>query len=103
MRGQSESPSQTHMFINGASSSRYSLTVDWSLVAARVGTYRIGPATVAVGGARAASATFSVKVVPAGRRPSASTVHACFPAESLRFVAIRPLEKLLVRHAWFGE
>ncbi|MGA2450727.1 MAG: BatD family protein [Polyangiaceae bacterium] len=79
LRGQTESPSQTHIFVNGASSDRYTLTVDWTLVASRVGTHHIGPATVVVGASRVASATFDVKVVPAGQAPAPRPPPPAFP------------------------
>jgi hypothetical protein len=79
VRGESESPSQSFTIINGSASSRYSLTVDWTLTAARVGTYSIGPATVVVGGTRSASATFVVKVVPPGQAPAPRGPTQLFP------------------------
>jgi hypothetical protein len=79
VRGESESPSQTHIIVNGASSDRYTLTVDWNLAASRVGTFHIGPATVVVGASRAASATFAVKVVPAGQAPAPRAPTPLFP------------------------
>lgn len=69
VRGQSASPSQTHISINGARTDRYGLTVDWALQAQRVGTFTIGPATIVVGSARYSGRTLSVRVVPAGQGP----------------------------------
>jgi hypothetical protein len=69
VRGASSSPSQTHISINGNRTDRFSLTVDWALQAQRVGTFSIGPPSVAVGGTRFASRAITVKVVPAGQGP----------------------------------
>ncbi len=70
LRGQSQpQSSQTHISINGARTDRYTLQVDWSLQAQRVGTFNVGPATVVAGGARYSSAVVTVKVVPAGQAP----------------------------------
>jgi hypothetical protein len=69
VRGQSSSPSQTHIIANGVRTDRFALTVDWALQAQRVGTFAIGPATVVVGGTRYASRPINVRVVPAGQAP----------------------------------
>jgi hypothetical protein len=69
VRGQSASPSQTHIIMNGSRTDRYGLTVDWALQAQRVGTFTLGPASVVVGAARVASRPLSVRVVPAGQAP----------------------------------
>jgi hypothetical protein len=69
IRGQNASPSQTHMSINGVTSDRYSLTVDWVLQATRVGTFNVGPASVVVRGARVSAAPVSLRVVAAGQAP----------------------------------
>jgi hypothetical protein len=79
VRGESESPSQSFTIINGVSSSRYSLTVDWTLAALRAGSYRVGPATISVGAMRASSAAFTVKVVPAGQAPAPRAPTPLFP------------------------
>ena len=49
VRGQNESPTQTHISINGNRTDRYTLTVEWALQAQRPGTFSIGPPTVALG------------------------------------------------------
>jgi hypothetical protein len=67
--GQSASPSQTHMIINGARSDRYGLTVDWALQAQRTGSFTLGPPSVVIGGVRYSSRALTVKVVPAGQAP----------------------------------
>jgi hypothetical protein len=69
VRGQNESPSQTHISINGNRSDRYTLTVEWALQAQRVGTFTIGPPSVALGGARFPAQAFKLHVVPAGQGP----------------------------------
>jgi hypothetical protein len=69
LRGQSSSPSQTHMIINGVRSDRYGLTVDWALQAQRTGSFRIGPPTIVLGGSRYSGQPISVRVVPAGHAP----------------------------------
>ena len=69
VRGQSESPTQTHIIINGNRSDRYALTVEWALQAQRVGTFTVGPPSVALGGARFAGQAFKLRVVPAGQAP----------------------------------
>lgn len=63
------SPSQTHISINGARTDRYTLTVDWTLQAQRVGTFSVGPPTVALGGTRYPSHAITIRVVPAGQAP----------------------------------
>jgi hypothetical protein len=82
VRGQSASPAQTHININGNQMDRYTLTVDWALQAQRVGTFRIGPPSVLVGGARVASSPLMVHVVPAGRAPHQ---HSTPPAPPMPF------------------
>jgi hypothetical protein len=67
VRGQSASPSQTHISINGNRMDRYTLTVDWALQAQRVGTFTIPSPSVTVGGARFATQGVKVRVVPAGQ------------------------------------
>ena len=69
VRGQNESPSQTHISINGNRMDRYTLTVEWALQAQRIGTFTIGPPSVALGGARFASQAFKLHVVAAGQAP----------------------------------
>ncbi|HEY3820972.1 MAG TPA: BatD family protein [Polyangiaceae bacterium] len=69
VRGQSASPSQTHISINGNRMDRFGLTVDWALQAQRVGTFSIGPPTVAVGSSRFAARPVTIHVVPAGQGP----------------------------------
>jgi hypothetical protein len=72
VRGQSSSPSQTRISINGNRIERFGLTVDWALQAQRVGTFTIGPPTVLVGGARFPARTVNIHVVPAGQGPQRS-------------------------------
>jgi hypothetical protein len=69
VRGQSASPSQTHIIMNGTRMDRYTLTVTWALQAQRVGTFRIGPASVQVGGARYSSPPETMTVVAPGQTP----------------------------------
>ncbi|HEX4446804.1 MAG TPA: BatD family protein [Polyangiaceae bacterium] len=70
VRGQNASPTQTHISINGSRMDRYSLTVQWALEAQRVGAFSVGPASVAVGGARFSSPSVKIRVVPAGQAPA---------------------------------
>lgn len=69
VRGQSSSPSQTLISINGSRMDRYTLTTTWALQAQRTGTFHVGPASVVVGGARYASQPVTVTVVAAGQAP----------------------------------
>jgi hypothetical protein len=69
VRGQSSSPSQTHISINGNRIDRFGLTVDWALQAQRVGTFSVGPPTVSIGGSRVAARPVTIHVVPAGQGP----------------------------------
>jgi hypothetical protein len=69
LRAQNASPSQTHFSINGVTSDRYSLTVDWTLQADRVGSYNVGPATIMIQGRRYSAQPVSLRVVPAGQAP----------------------------------
>jgi hypothetical protein len=68
--GQNSAPSQTHIIANGTRIDRFGLTVDWSLQARKTGTFRIGPASVAANGARYATRSIAVRVVPAGQAPA---------------------------------
>jgi oxygen tolerance protein BatD len=67
VRGQSASPTQTHISINGNRMDRYTLVVDWALQAQRVGTFTIPSPSVAIGGARFAQQPLKVRVVAAGQ------------------------------------
>jgi len=69
VRGQSASPSQTLISINGSRMDRYTLTVDWTLLAQRAGQFTLGPVSAAMGGARVTSRPIVVHVVPAGQAP----------------------------------
>jgi hypothetical protein len=69
VRGQNESPTQTHISINGARMDRYSLTVDWALQAQRVGAFSLGPPSVSVGGTRFTTQPVQIRIVPAGKAP----------------------------------
>ena len=68
-RGRNPSPSETHFNINGSQTDRYTLTVDFILQAKRVGTFTVGPPSVAVRGARLLSQPVTLHVVPAGKAP----------------------------------
>jgi hypothetical protein len=72
VRGQSASPSQTHISINGNRMDRFTLTVDWALEARRVGTFSVGPPSVLVGGTRFAPHAVTLHVVSAGQAPHRS-------------------------------
>ncbi|MBX3258862.1 MAG: BatD family protein [Labilithrix sp.] len=63
------SASPTHMvsIINGQRSDRHGLTASWRLSAGRLGTFTIGPASVAIGGARKSGSAQRVTVVPPGQ------------------------------------
>ncbi|MGH7272441.1 MAG: BatD family protein, partial [Polyangiaceae bacterium] len=69
LRGQNQSPTQTHMIMNGARSDRYTLVVDWALQAQRAGVFTVGPASFALGGSRFQARTLTLRVVPAGQAP----------------------------------
>jgi hypothetical protein len=69
VRGQNASPSQTHISINGNRSDRYTLTVDWTLQASKVGTYTVGPPSVVLGRTRFSGRAVTVHVLPAGQAP----------------------------------
>src|SRR5262249_52300822 len=49
---------------------RFGLTVDWALEARQVGTFRVGPFGIAVGGSHFQTSAVRLKVVPAGQAPS---------------------------------
>jgi hypothetical protein len=70
VRGQNESPTQTHISINGNQMDRYSLTVDWTLQAQRMGNFNLGPPSVMVGGTRFTTQTIPIHVVAAGKAPA---------------------------------
>jgi hypothetical protein len=69
VRNVGSSPSETHININGNRIDRFGLTVDWALQARQVGTFRVGPFGIAVGGARFQTGAVQLKVVPAGQAP----------------------------------
>jgi len=69
VRGQSTMPSRMTSIINGVRSDRIGLTATWQLQAKKVGTYRLGPPTIAYQGSRYAGSSVTVKVVPAGQAP----------------------------------
>jgi hypothetical protein len=69
LRGQSTSPTQTHIYINGVQTDRYGLTVDWTVQTQRVGVFTIGPASITVGGSRFSVRGATLHVVPAGQAP----------------------------------
>lgn len=69
VRGQSTSPTQTHININGVQTDRYGLTVDWTIQAQRVGVFTIGPASVVVGSNRFSVRGATLHVVAAGQAP----------------------------------
>lgn len=69
LRGQSQSPTQTHMNINGQQSDHWGLTVDWTVQAQKVGVFTIGPASVVIGNTRYSVRGATVHVVPAGQAP----------------------------------
>ena len=64
-----ESPSQTHININGNRMDRYTLTVQWALQAQRAGVFTVGPPSVSIGAARFSGQPFKLHVVPAGQAP----------------------------------
>ncbi len=70
VRGQNESPTQTHISINGNRSDRYTLTVEWALQAQRPGTFALGPPSIVVGSSRFTAQPFKIHVVPAGQAPA---------------------------------
>jgi hypothetical protein len=71
LRGQNAS-SQTQFVANGFNMDRaYTLTVDWSLQAQRVGTFSLGPLMAVVGGTRYPEQRVTLHVVPAGQAPRA--------------------------------
>jgi hypothetical protein len=69
VRGQNESPTQTHIVINGNRSDRYTLTVEWALQAQRQGTFTLGPPSIVVGSSRFTAQPFKIHVVAAGQAP----------------------------------
>jgi BatD DUF11 like domain len=70
VRGQNESPTQTHININGNRSDRYTLTVEWALQAQHPGTFSLGPPSIVVGSSRYTGQPFKMHVVPAGQAPA---------------------------------
>jgi hypothetical protein len=68
-RGRNASPSETHFNINGAQTDRFTLTVDFVLQAQRIGTFKVGPPSIAVGGSRFLAQAITLHVVRAGNAP----------------------------------
>jgi hypothetical protein len=69
VRSQNESPSQTHIIMNGTRIDQFGLTVDWTLQAKTVGAFRLGPPSVVVDATRYTARPVSVHVVAAGQAP----------------------------------
>jgi len=95
VRGQSTSPTQTHININGVQSDRYGLTVDWTVQTQRVGVFTIGPASVAVGGTRFAVRGATLRVVPAGQAPPRQAPAQQAPNSPFTFSPFDPWKGLL--------
>jgi hypothetical protein len=98
VRGQTPSPSQTHISINGSSMDRYTLTMTWALEAQRVGTFHIGPPSVVVSGVRYTVQAVTVSVVPAGQAPRPRAPPPAFPPgmqSPFRFSPFDPWKGLL--------
>ncbi|HTQ47308.1 MAG TPA: BatD family protein [Polyangiaceae bacterium] len=95
VRGQSTSPTQTHMNINGVQSDRYGLTVDWTVQTQRVGVFTIGPASITVGGARFAVRGATLHVVPAGQAPQRPAPAQPPPGSPFTFSPFDPWKGLL--------
>ena len=98
VRGQTPSPSQTHININGTRMDRYTLTMTWALEAQRVGNFRIGPASVVVSGVRYTVQPITVSVVPAGQAPRPRAPPPTFPPgmqSPFRFSPFDPWKGLL--------
>src|SRR5260370_2567609 len=68
-RARNPSPSETHFNINGAQTDGDTLTVDFVLQPTRVGTFPVGPPSVAMGHARFPLQAVTLHVVPAGKAP----------------------------------
>jgi hypothetical protein len=94
VRGQNASPSQTHISINGATTDRYTLIVDWLLQASKVGSYNLGPATVLVSGARVMARPIPLRVVPAGQAPQRPRVPQGGPPMPFGFSPFDPWRNL---------
>ncbi|MFO0675413.1 MAG: BatD family protein [Polyangiaceae bacterium] len=67
--GQSAGPSQQISIVNGQMTQKVGIQATYELRAEKVGDHVIGPATVVVGGAKAAVGTVRIKVVPADQAP----------------------------------
>lgn len=94
-RGQSTSPTQTHININGTQIDRFGLTVDWTLQTQRVGVFTIGPASVAVGGNRVSVRGVTVHVVPTGQAPPRQPSPQQAPASPFTFSPFDPWKGLI--------
>ncbi|MBV9949935.1 MAG: BatD family protein, partial [Myxococcales bacterium] len=79
VRGQNQAPAQTHFIINGVRSDRYTLNVSWALEAQRAGTFKVGPASVAIGGRRYASQALTIHVLPPGQAARPRPAQPQFP------------------------
>jgi hypothetical protein len=95
LRGQSSSPSQTHMNINGVQSDHYGLTSEWTVQAQRPGVFTIGPASVAVGGTRFSVRGATLHVVPAGQAPPRQSPAQQAPASPFSFSPFDPWKGLI--------
>ncbi len=69
LHGPSVFPSTSVMIMNGVRTDRRGIDVTWTLRADRPGTFRIGPASVAIGGTRVMGRPIMVTVLPPGKAP----------------------------------
>jgi len=95
VRGQSTSPTQTHININGTQIDRFGLTVDWTIQTQRVGVFTIGPASVTVGSSRFSARGATLHVVPAGQAPPRQQPTQQAPTSPFTFSPFDPWKGLL--------
>lgn len=77
--GPSVGTNQQVSIVNGRVEQRQGITASWVLSIEKPGTYRIGPASVEVNGARVNGEVVTVKVLPPGSTPPPSSRRRGFP------------------------
>lgn len=71
VRGPSSSTRTQMSITNGQMSRQTGVTLSWTVIASKPGTYRLGPGSVELAGSRHQGQSFTVEVTPAGSRPAA--------------------------------
>jgi len=66
------SPQSQVSIVNGQMTQRAGVIVTWNVTASKVGSFKVGPPSVTLGGERAQGGVIAIEVVPAGANPGGS-------------------------------